>query len=300
MQKEFSFNRIQSVEFCVNIRTNNDARTNYLVPSDQSVQDALKSVLVATVAAIEPEDDGWAPYELSEKYGSKESLQANLASKEMTAVRALHEEEGWAINANALADPSRLDYYFGVFRDNQGRRLTGVRQATQFKGAVKGRFLSIIDDTLRMVADRVFKLDNQFDFLITSQHVYILHPAGFERVAEIETFASAKAREMTLALGTTVKFIDFSELADYVAAHKRGARLVAALSARGDLATVRRSLFSKAAEATGITLGKAGRKLVPTKGSEIGCLELLDNRRYTTALKPGVRPAFIASSRRPV
>jgi hypothetical protein len=72
------------------------------------------------------------------------------------------------------------------FRDNLGRKVIGVRQATQFKGAFKAHFMSVIDDTLRMVPDRVFKLDNQFDFLITAQHVYILHPAGFERVAEIE------------------------------------------------------------------------------------------------------------------
>jgi hypothetical protein len=53
-------------------------------------------------------------------------------------------------------------------------------------------------------------------------HVYILHPAGFERIAEIEEFAAAKAHQMTLALGTKVKFISFTELANYVAKHKRG------------------------------------------------------------------------------
>ena len=300
MQSEFGFNQIQSVEFCVNVRMNRDHRTNYLVPVDQSVQDALKQVLDATVAAMEPEERDWAPYELSEKHASRESLLADLTDAPMASVRALHEEEGWVINASALADPKKIAYYFGVFRDESGRRLTAVRQATQFKGAFKGRFLSVIDNTLRMVADRVFKLDDQFDFLITDQHVYILHPAGFERVAEIEEFAAQEARVKTLALGSTVKFIDFDALADYVGQHRRAARLVAALNSRGDLHAIKRSMFVKAAQETGVVLEQKGRKLVPAKGSEIGCLEMLDDRRYTTALKPGPKPAFVANSRRRV
>jgi hypothetical protein len=300
MRNEFDFDHIQSVEFCVSVATNGDAHINYLVPIDQSVQDALKQVLNTTLATIEPDEDGWSSYELSEKYGSKESLRVNISAAEMAAVRALREEEGWDSNAGILTNPKKITYYFGVFRDNQGRKLLGVRQATQFKGAFKGHFLSVMDDTLRMVPDRVFKLDNEFDFLITAQHVYILRPAGFERVAEIEDYASAKACEMTLGLAEKVKFLDFGDLSEYVGKHKRAARLIATLHARTDLGTIKRAMFCKSAEETGVTLDTVGRKLAPRKGSEIACLELLDNRRYVTALKPGPKPAFVANSRRPV
>jgi hypothetical protein len=301
MRDEFDFGHIRSVEFCVSVATNGDDHINYLVPIDQSVQDALKQVLSITLAAIEPgEDDDWSLYELSEKYGSKESLRADITAAEMAAVRALHEEEGWEINTRILNDPKKITYYFGVFRDSQGRKLLGVRQATQFKGAFKGHFLSVIDDTLKMVHDHVFKLDNEFDFLITAQHVYILHPAGFERVADIEEYASARAREMTLELAEKVKFLDFGGLSEYAGRHRRAARLVAALHARNDLATIRRAMFCKSAEETGVALENVGRKLAPGRGSEIACLELLDNRRYTTTLKSGPKPAFVASSRPPV
>jgi Domain of unknown function (DUF4868) len=297
MQNEFSFNRIKSVEFCVNVHTNSGEYTNYLVPIDLTVQDALKQVLDATLTAIEPED-GWSPYELSEKYASKESLRADLAADAMVSIRALHEEEGWPVRVGALSDPKNIAYYFAVFRDNRGRRLTAVRQATQFKGAFKGRFVSVIDDTLRLISDRMFKLDDQFDFLIAGQYVYILHPAGFERIAEIEELVAAEARAMTLSLGTKVKFIEYAGLADYVAKHRRAARLVAALHSRTDLHTIQRSLFVKAAKECGIVLIENGRKLTPEKGSELGVLEMLDDRRYTTALKAGQKPAFVASSRR--
>lgn len=300
MRTEFSFDRIRSVEFCVNLVDSDGDRSSYLVPADRSVQDALRQVLTTTAAAIEPEDGNWAPFELSEKYASRESLRAALVAEEMTAIRALHTEEGWPVNAGALADPARLVYYFGVFRDDRGRKLLGVRKATQFKGAFKGRFVSVIDDTLRMVADKVFKLDNEFDFLIAARHVYVLHPAAFEHIAEIESYAAERAKEKTLALGETVTFLDFTTLAEYVEKHRRAARLVAALNGRDDLGTIKKAMFIKAAEETGVVLERSNRKLTPAKGSELGCLELLDHRRYTTALRPGSRPAFIASSRRPV
>ena len=218
----------------------------------------------------------------------------------MAAIKALYDEEGWEVNAGALSDPSRLMYYFGVFRDDQKRKLLGVRQAAQFKGVFKARFLSIADDTLRMIPDGVFKLDHQFDFLITASHVYVLRPAGFERIAEVEEYASARAREMTVALGETVRFLDFSPLAEYVGMHKRAARLVAALHARDDLHAIKRPMFCKAAEELGVVLRAAGRKVSPDKGSELACLELLDYRRYTIALAPGRKPAFVAGSRRQV
>ena len=300
MRDEFDFDHIRSVEFCVSVATNGDDHINYLVPIDQSVQNALKQVLHTTLADIEPDEDDWSLYELSEKYGSKESLRADISAAEMAAVRVLHEEEGWEINARILTNPKKITYYFGVFRDSQGRKVLGVRQATQFKGAFKGHFLSVIDDTLKMVPDHVFKLDNEFDFLVTAQHVYILRPAGFERVAEIEEYASARAREMTLGLAEKVKFLDFGGLSKYVGKHRRAARLVATLHSRNDLATIKRTMFCKSAEETGVALENVGRKLAPGKGSEIACLELLDNRRYITTLKPGPKPAFVASSRRPV
>jgi hypothetical protein len=53
-------------------------------------------------------------------------------------------------------------------------------------------------------------------------------------IAEIEQFAAAKAQQMTLALATKVKFINFIALANFVAKHS-GARLVAALNERSDL-----------------------------------------------------------------
>jgi hypothetical protein len=109
MRDGFDLTNIQSVELCVNVIADG-VHVNFLVPTDQTVQDALTQILDATVADLEPEDGEWVLYELSEKHASKESLRATLAAEEMSVVSILYEGEGWEINAYALADPSKLTY----------------------------------------------------------------------------------------------------------------------------------------------------------------------------------------------
>jgi hypothetical protein len=43
-----------------------------------------------------------------------------------------------------------------------------------------------------------------------------------------------------------------------------------------------------------------GRRIGPAAGSELAFLELLDDRRYATAIETGPKEAFVASSRKPV
>ena len=81
MRDEFSFGRIRSVEFCVNFGHSTKGPVNYLVPSDTSVQDALKEVLAGTIGAFEPDGDDWASYELSEKYAATESPPGGLGKR---------------------------------------------------------------------------------------------------------------------------------------------------------------------------------------------------------------------------
>jgi hypothetical protein len=96
------------------------------------------------------------------------------------------------------------------------------------------------------------------------------HPAPFEHIAEIESYAAVRAEKKTLALGDTVTFLDFTALADYVAKHRRAARLVAALNGRDDLDTITKAMFTRAAAETGVTLERAGRKLKPRQGRRTG------------------------------
>ena len=304
MRDQFGFEAIRSVEFCVSVKEDH-GHENYLVPSDQGVQDALRAMLHATVRQLENTHEtgsapAWHQFEVSEKYASKEPLIATLVSEDMVTISALYEEEGWSVNPSSLNNPADISYYFAVFRDDTKRKLLGVRRAAQFKGVVKSRLIRFADDSLTMIGDHVFKLDNEFDFLVTQTHVYILHPLGFERVAEIEELVSGKAREKALALGQQVTFADFTGIAEFVAHHKRAARMVVALTSRGGLDNIKRSKFVIAARETNVALINIGRRIGPAADSELAFLELLDDRRYATAIKTGPKEAFVASSRKPV
>lgn len=300
MRGEFDLNSIQSVEFCVCVDEGEEYE-NYLVPCDQNVQNALSAMLNTTVSELEEQENPVTQqFELSEKYGAKEALIADLSAEEMMTVSDLYAEEGWDVNASALRQPQNIPYYFVVFRDARKRKILGVRRATQFKGIIKRRLIRLADDSLRMVGDNLFRLDNEFDFLITRRRAYISHPVGFERVAEIEDWVSAKAQEKAKELGSQVRFADFTSIAEFVAHHKRAARLVSALTSRGGLTLVKRSRFIAAAKETGVALVNVRQKIAPASGSEMGFLELLDDRRYATAIKTGPKEAYVASSRKPV
>jgi len=304
VRAEFNFDAIGSVEFCVSVRERDDqdVHANYLIPTDQNVQDALRDMLSATVRQFDAlaADAAEPPFELSEKYAAREALVADLASDEMSTLRALHEEEGWPPRSVALREPADIAYYFAVFRDDRQRKLLGVRRAAQFKGVFKSRLIQLMDDSLTLVGDHVFKLDNEFDFLIAPQHVYILHPASVEHIAKIEELVAAKARDRALALAGVVKFADFGRIAEFVLHHKRAARLVVSLGSRPDLGRIRKSKFIALAADTDVAIEKGGKKIRPAVGAEIGFLELLDARRYTLTIKTGPKEAFVASSRRPL
>jgi Domain of unknown function (DUF4868) len=299
MRDEFGFQNIKSTELCVNVSEEEGSAT-YLIPSDRGVQKALREILESTVTHLEASDAFSLPtYEPSEKYAAREPLIARLTLPEMANVKSIFEEEGWASNPHVLSERASLSYYFAVFRDQTKRKLVGVRRAAQFKGVVKSRFIRLLDDSVAMIEDRLFRLDHEFDFLVTDQNVYVLNPAGFEQVAEIEALATARVQN-TLSLGKKIRFVDFESLADFAEHHKKAARLVAALGARSGLDRISGSKFKLAARDTQVELERVGKQIRPANGSEIAFLELLDDRRYTTALKPGAKDAYVASSRRPI
>jgi hypothetical protein len=302
MWGQFDFDHINSIEFCVALEEDNESE-QALVPCDVSVQDALRDMLRSTARYIETadEEDELRDYELSEKYSSRERLVAEINADIMEVPKSIFDAEGLISRPDALNEPEHVAYYFAVFRDASGHKIVGVRRAAQFKGVLKARLIRVLNDSLRLIEDNVFKLDNEFDLLITQQHVYIMHPAALDQIADIEEQVFAAAHEKTLELGSAIRFADFRGIADVAASKKRVARLVANLHARDDLEQLKKSKVIAAAKENKLKLEKVGTKVRPVAGSEAAFLELLDNRRYTVDIKTGRNTeAFIARSRKRV
>lgn len=295
----FDTDKIVHVEFCLASDSDN-AERHVQVPVDTNVKNMLLYMLHQTVNELWPDENATlSTFELSEKYGSKEALSAPIAGDGFDKVREIYAEQNLAIDSSALNNTRDLLYYFVSFVDDAGRKIVGVKRASQFKAILSAQYRLIrwVDDSLRAIPDNIFKLDNDFDFIIGQENIYILRPSGFEYISDVAALASEKAKEKANALSGVITFADFSSIAEYSSTHKRAARLISAISIRNDLASIQKEKLLLAAQQTRVELEKVDGKIRPKSGHEIGFLELLDNRRYTTSLTDDAPTPFVASSR---
>jgi Domain of unknown function (DUF4868) len=299
MNVPFNFDHIQAVEFFV-CRDGADGEEYWQVPVDDDVQEALREMLAVTVNQLQL-DQELPQFEPGEKYGAIEPSAISLEVDYMEKLRSIYETDHFDTNADALSETNQLAFYFAIFHDNQDRKLIGVRRASQFKGTVRARnrLVSMIDDTLTLIDRDVFKLDLDFDYLISETDVLILRPSGFEYTAAVEGAVSEHADEMIDGLNDSVASVDFDSLRDYVATHRRAARLIASLHARADITQTSAKLLKRGCKANQIafTVTDDGR-ISPDEGNEMAFLEYLDRRRYPYNLVEGEQEYYVASSRR--
>jgi hypothetical protein len=300
MPLNFNYNNIEHCELIVNYEENG-ADECYFVPIDRNVQSVLNEVLLASLSNFGEGFDNLRCYEFSEKYASRELLRASVQSTGMERIRELYGiGTGTCVeNHDVLEDASNIDFYFVKYKDNNDRYLIGVRRATQFKGVLsaKNRLVRLIDNTLHLIDDDIFKLDKEFDFLIDSDSAFIIHPSGFEQIADVEQFVSERAYANALALRDSITFVDFTTIATYVSNHKRAAKIVAGLRIRNDLDEIQLERLLEAATSTQVEFIEQDGIISPAPGNELGFLELLDNRRYNVSLTMEPQ-SFVADSRR--
>ncbi|SEH13666.1 Kiwa anti-phage protein KwaB-like domain-containing protein [Thermoleophilum album] len=298
MKLEFDLASVTVTEFGVG-RDDGDGQAFVAVPVDAGVQAALHEMVQATWDAMQNDEDGPARYEPSEKHGSTEYCYVPLADEMASAVRDLHEATNLDIDAAALADPTNVFCYFVRLTDKKNRRLTAVRRASQFKGVLKSknRLVHMLDDTLKIIDDTVFKLDNDFDLLIDGKNVHILRPSGFEFVGKLQRAILNAVPENIKAIRKDLFFVDFTGIEAYAAEHTRAARYLASIRTQGATTNIDQALLKKACEQTGVEISESNGKLVITDGHEMGFLQLLDRRRYELELVRGQPERFKAASR---
>jgi hypothetical protein len=204
------------------------------------------------------------------------------------------------IDANALSQPEDIYCYFVRMTDGKGRRITAVRRATQFKGILKSQLISWGDDTLRVVDDDVFKLDREFDFIIDSKRVHILHPAAFEFAGKLQAAIMSSVSENIAALQQDLAFVSLDGIQKYASKHPKAARFLASIKSNGQGKGVNKNLLKKACVASGFVVSESrGMVLIPA-GHELDFLEVIDRRRYALELVKGKTERYRAGSREPV
>lgn len=301
MTLEFDLGSVTVTEFGVG-RDDSDAQTFVALPVDADVQGALHEMVEATWDATQKVEDGPAKYEPSEKHGSTEYLCLPLDDELAASVRELHEVASLDIDAAALSDSSDVFCYFARLTDKKQRRLTALRRSTQFKGVLKSknRLVRMLDDTLKIIEDTVFKLDNDFDLLVDAKNVHILRPSGFEFVAKLQEAILDAVPENIKAIRKDLTFVDFDEIEAYAGKHPRAARYLASIRGQKATKNIDKSLLKKLCKQTGVGVTESKGKIIIADGSEMAFLEVLDRRRYEVSLVKEKPEQFRAGSRRKI
>lgn len=299
MKLDFDIEKTSATEFGVG-RDQGNRQTFVSMPVDADVQEALREIVSATWQAMQKDTGDPPRYEPSEKHGSTEYLQLPLNDDLAAPIRELHEAVNLPLDADALADPDTVFCYFARMTDKKGCRLTALRRATQFKGVLKSRLLRFVTDSLKLIEDRVFKLDSDFDLLVDAQNVHILRPSGFEFSGQLQEAILKAVPKNVAAIQKDLAFVDFAAVQDYAGAHPRAARYLASIRAQKETKNIDRSALKKLCKDTGVEVWESKGKLIVDSGHIMGFLEVLDRRRYELELVKGSPERFRAASRRKI
>lgn len=299
MKLAFDFDAVQTTEFGVG-RDNGDGQTFCCVAVDAGVQAALREMAETTQSTMQELSDTPSRYEPSEKYASSEYVYLPLDADAAARMRELHEASNLPMDTAVLSDTAQVFCYFARMTDAKGRRLTAVRRATQFKGILKSRLIRLVTDALKLVEDRVFKLDNDFDLLIDAKNMHILRPTGFEFAGKLQDAVLAAVPGTVKAIQQDLKFVDFSPIQDYATKHPRAARYLASIRTQKETKNIDKSALKKLCKSTGVEIKEVNGKIVVEDGHVMGFLEVLDRRRYELELVKGSPERFKADSRRKI
>ncbi|MFN6145529.1 MAG: Kiwa anti-phage protein KwaB-like domain-containing protein [Planctomycetota bacterium] len=299
MNLDFDIDSVKLIEFGVGTE-NGGGQTFYAVPVDASVQAALRKMTQATWKAMQKEEGGPTRYEPSEKHGSIEYLFLPLADDWASSMRALHTASNLSIDASILDEPADVFCYFARLTDKKGRRLTALRRAMQFKGVLKSPLLRLFSDTLTLIEDRVFKLDSDFDLLVDSTNVLILHPSAFEFAGKLQGAILDAVPENAQAIQKEITFVEFSSIQEYAVTHPRAARYLASIRGQEEMKNIDKGALKKLCKSTGVEITESKGIIGVPAGQEMGFLEVLDRRRYELELVKGKRERFRAASRKKI
>lgn len=271
------------------------------IPVAPDVQAELEVMLDVTLAKLGlPQSANLLEqFSPAEKYESEEGLKLPLATPYLVQLAAVLGLQNLPSSTNVLGQVDRLQYYYAIFTDNQNRNVWAFRRATQFKGVAKARLAFIKAGLLSMVPGNIFRLDNDFDFVVDAQTVFILRPKGFVQTMDIQGQVLQAAAANAAAVGASINYIDVSGISAYASTHSRSAQLLAAIKARTDLNLIDRNLLESACQGFGIALVQnANGTISPAPGQEYKFLLMIDRRAYTAALIPQQPERYEATSRR--
>lgn len=301
MKLRFDFEGASVTEFGVGLDDGNGQHF-VAVPVDAGVQSVLCEMAQATWDAMQKAEDGPNKYDPSEKHGATEHLFLPLDDRLAVSARELHEAVNMEIDTAALSDAANVFCYFARLTSKKRQHLTALRRATQFKGVLKSknRLVRMLDNTLTIIKDTVFKLDNDFDLLVDDANVHILRPSGFEFAGQLQQAILEAVPENINAIAKDLSFVVFDRIETYAGNHPRAARYLASIRSQKEFTNIDKTLLKKLCQQTGVKVAERKGKITIEEGHELAFLEVLDRRRYELELVSGAPERFKAASRKKI
>jgi len=285
-----------NIEFGICLK-NGTGYQYYLIPTDALFKDLLYHMLNKTYHNWKAMAEEPSTYNPANKYSSVEKLILPVANPLAERIRQFYQLRNITTDTGQIDHIDRLFAYFCTYRTTDGKKIIAVRRAYQFKVAAQQKYLSWIDDTLHYYDKKLFKIDNDFDFIITEDEIYIFRINGFEKFSHLEEIILEKAGENTERLGVKIPYLNIDRLKKYASKHSRGARLIASIMARDDLERTDEKHLKAQCRDKEIKMDVIDGKLSPAKANESKFLHLLDRRRYTIRLVKHKKEIFEAGSR---
>jgi hypothetical protein len=299
MNLQYDFSNTVTTEFGIG-KDNGDGQHFFLMTVDGEVQEALGEMALDTWEAMRSDSEAPDKYDPSEKHASIEHLYLPLESPLSKGMRELHKAANLPLNADALNNSTTVFCYFTRMTDKTGQRLTGLRRATQFKGSLKKRFMQLHTNALKLVQEPIFKLDQDFDLLIDSQHLHILRPSGFEFAGKLQEAIMEGVPKNIALIQSELPFVEFSVVEAYAMKHPRAARYLASIQSQEQGKNIDKRALKSLCKQTGVHIKESKGKLVVEDDQIIGFLQVIDRRRYQVELVKGSPERYSAASRQPI
>ena len=291
----FDFSDVRTTEFGVGLDSR-DASHFVCVPVDASVQAALREMAQASLRAMQDMNNEPALYGPAEKHASKDYLYLPAESDLTTDIRQLHNANNLRIDDSALDQPQGIYCYFAKFTDGENRRLSALRRASQFKGILKPRLIRVVNDTLQIVEDKLFKLDSDFDLLFDSERTHILRPSAFEFLGNLKEAILSAVPKNIATISQDLPFVDLYGVQEYASTRPRAARYLASICTQ-NLKNISVKALATLCQETGVAVEEHGGLVSINDGHMMGFLEVLDRRRYRVDLVVNAPERFRAASR---
>ena len=300
MNLAFDLDNIETTEFGIG-RRNGETDKFVAVPVDREVKTKLHEMIRATYDHMQSSSEDATKYSPSEKYAPNEYLYLETSNSLCQHLAELHEADNLPLNTLLMDYPNSISSYFARLTDSNGKRLTGLRRAVQFKGDIKkrGKLMQLVDDTLKIVESDIFRLDNDFDLIIDDDNVHIIRPRSFEYLGMLTKEILASVSSNIASIKGDLGFVNFDSIEEYAAEKQRGARCLASIKTQ-KLNGINCASLTTECQLANVKVSKVNGQLYVDKKNVMGFLEVLDRRRYQSNLISGKPESYRATSRQKV